>query len=113
MTQLVPAPARTPPEKSVLNLLAGLLQVAYYLVGAAFGLKPSVAGDLSSVPLDTTAQHLSLIPELVHKAHSSLSPRRRGVTAGPAWDAGDPSNIPRRNRAVVAFRSEIWSVRRD
>jgi hypothetical protein len=67
-----PAVMSTPPAECILDFFAGLLQVARHLIGPALGLKTPVAGDLASVPLDTAAQCLGLVPELIREAHNSL-----------------------------------------
>jgi hypothetical protein len=71
------------PAERVLDLLAGLLQVTFHLIGPAPGLETPVSGDLAGVPLDPAAQFLSLVPEFVREAHSRHHPRSRH-----AWGPG-------------------------
>jgi hypothetical protein len=50
---LLPAAPATP--ECILDLLAGLLQVALSLIDPALGLQVTVAGDLAGIPLDPAA----------------------------------------------------------
>src|SRR5512144_398314 len=53
----------------VLDLLAGLLEVALRLVGLALGLQPLVAGRLSGGVLGLARELLRLVLDLVYPAH--------------------------------------------
>jgi hypothetical protein len=107
---LVTAAARTPPAECVLDLLAGLLQVAFHLIGPALGLATPVAGDLASVPLDSAAQFLCLVAEFVRETHNRPHPRRRGW---PAPMLGPPPGsslmiTPIGTVPTGVFRSAGW-----
>jgi hypothetical protein len=71
---LSPTPVRASTPKCVLYLFTGLLQVGLCLVDGAFGLKIPVAGDLTSIALDSAAQLLNLVAEFVRETHVGRTP---------------------------------------
>lgn len=66
-------PAVGPPQ-GVLDLLAGLFEVAFRLIGAALALELRIVGRVADALLHTALELLRLVLGLVFRGHVSLLP---------------------------------------